>query len=224
MIEKWKVIKDYTYYEVSNFGRVKKIKSSSIFERKNKIYPYFLKPVLSNEYPAVGLSKDGKSKTKRIHRLVAEAFIINENNYKEVAHKDGDRENNKINNLYWCTAKENADDKKKHGTYIHGEKAYNAKLTKDKILSAKESLKNGVSISTISKKLNVHYSTLYRAIKGKTYKFISIIVMLSFLASCSPSLLSSFCATYIPVYTDSLDKEITDQIDDNNAVWLELCD
>jgi len=54
-------------------------------------------------YYSTKLSLGGKSNTVRVHRLVAQAFIPNENNYPEVNHKDCDRKNNDVNNLEWCT-------------------------------------------------------------------------------------------------------------------------
>lgn len=58
-------------------------------------------------YPIISLSKNGKLKTKTIHRLVAETFIPNPNNYKVINHIDCDKTNNNVNNLEWCTQKHN---------------------------------------------------------------------------------------------------------------------
>lgn len=58
-------------------------------------------------YKRVGLYKNGKSQQYLVHRLVAQAFIPNPNNYPVVHHKDGDPSNNDVSNLEWCTQKEN---------------------------------------------------------------------------------------------------------------------
>lgn len=60
-------------------------------------------------YRVVGLSTNGlgRTKTKSIHRLIAERFIPNPSNYREVDHIDGDRSNNAVSNLRWCTHKQN---------------------------------------------------------------------------------------------------------------------
>lgn len=58
-------------------------------------------------YPIIGLSKNGKSRTKTIHRLVAETFIPNPNDYRVINHIDCNKTNNNVNNLEWCTQKHN---------------------------------------------------------------------------------------------------------------------
>lgn len=94
MKEIWKEIEEYEgLYWVSNIGRVKS---------KRKI----LQPI-KGEYLKVGLSKNGIQKTLTIHRLVAQTFIKNKNNYNFVNHKDENKYNNFVNNLEWCTNKYN---------------------------------------------------------------------------------------------------------------------
>ena len=66
-------------------------------------------------YPIVGLSKNGKSKTRTIHRLVAETFIDNPNNYNVINHINCDKTNNNVNNLEWCTQQHNVRESFKNG-------------------------------------------------------------------------------------------------------------
>lgn len=58
-------------------------------------------------YLQVGLYKDGKCRKHKVHRLVAECFVDNKNNKPEVNHLDENKQNNKSENLEWCTRKEN---------------------------------------------------------------------------------------------------------------------
>lgn len=63
--------------------------------------------VNSHGYMVVSLTKNGKKKDCKLHRLLALAFIPNPNNYECVNHKDGNKLNNKLDNLEWCTKKYN---------------------------------------------------------------------------------------------------------------------
>lgn len=100
MKEEWRPIKGYEgLYEVSNMGRVKSLHASQEIILKQA--------ECTNGYMEVKLSKDGTKNMKLVHRLVAIAFIKNPNNYECVNHKDGNKKNNTVGNLEWCTVKEN---------------------------------------------------------------------------------------------------------------------
>ena len=110
--EVWKDIPEYAgYYQISNMGRVKSIShtvkanvSGGIRETSGCIKKAF---VGWHGYVWVSLCKDGHSKTFSMHRLVAIAFIDNPRNLPTVNHKDGNKENNCVENLEWCTNHEN---------------------------------------------------------------------------------------------------------------------
>lgn len=99
--EIWKEIAGYEgLYFVSNFGRVMSLKKNS---------PAILKGGWCRKYNFVILTnKNGIKKEPKVHRLVAEAFIPNPNNYPQVNHKDENPSNNHVDNLEWCTAKYNS--------------------------------------------------------------------------------------------------------------------
>lgn len=101
MSEIWKDIFGYEgLYQISSFGRVKSL--SRITPRNIKLKEKILNLYIDkNGYCTNTLSKSGLSKTKKIHRLVAESFISNPLNLPQVNHIDGNKINNYIDNLEW---------------------------------------------------------------------------------------------------------------------------
>ena len=109
--EIWKDIPEYKgFYQVSNFGRVKSLKRffkagrGRIAETKLRI----LKQADSTDgYKMVSLCINGEQFTRRVHRLVAMAFIPNPYNYPVINHKNEIRTDNRCSNLEWCTVHHN---------------------------------------------------------------------------------------------------------------------
>ena len=103
MEEIWKDVKGYEgYYQISNYGRLKSFKIDSINGKVLKLTNN------RGDYFSVILQGKGKkSRSTRIHRLVAEAFIPNPSCLPQVNHKDGNKQNNHVSNLEWCTEREN---------------------------------------------------------------------------------------------------------------------
>ena len=126
-------IEGYENYLIYEDGRV--------FSKKRNI---FLKPSPDKDgYLIVGLWKDGKEKTFRIHRLIALHYIPNPHNYPCIDHKDRNRKNNSINNLRWVT---------------HIMNNQNKGVRKD----------NKLGIKNISKCQNVGYE-FQKTVDGKTH-------------------------------------------------------
>lgn len=112
--EKWKTIPDtQKRYEVSNFGRVRSVERMIIYSTGRKHYHY--SKYIKLRFDAYGylmfnIRNKGKQQCFKVHRLVALLFIPNKYGKKEVNHKDGDKTNNRVDNLEWVTSSEN----KKH--------------------------------------------------------------------------------------------------------------
>lgn len=104
--EIWKDVVGFEgLYQVSNLGRIKSLsKNVGFYFRKEKILSNCYQ---NNGYLVVNLSKKTEVSRKSIHRLVAQAFIPNPERKAQVNHKDGNKQNNCVSNLEWCTDSEN---------------------------------------------------------------------------------------------------------------------
>ena len=144
--EIWKDIEGYEdLYQVSNLGRVRRLKF--INKTTNKYQERIVAITDNGEgYKIVSLCKNGKRKNYYIHRLIATYFIPNKENKLEINHIDGNKNNNNINNLEWCTRSENL---------IH---AYNHKLrTAPMSMLGKCGKLDGISIPVKMYDLNNHF-------------------------------------------------------------------
>lgn len=163
-------------YKVSNLGNVKMLQR--LLPDKRILKEKFLKQQIQrNGYLLVGLRKEGKQKFISVHRIVASAFIPNIENKKQVNHIDGNKLNNKVNNLEWVTASENIKHAYKTGLKhtLIGELNGNSKIKKvdvdfirknykpyDRIFSRKKLAEMfNISIATVKKILS---NDLWKAI------------------------------------------------------------
>lgn len=101
-MEIWKDVKDFEgLYQISNTGKVRSLK-------RNNTNGKILKSAFNYKgYEVVYFSKNNKKYVRKIHRLVAESFIPNLNHKEQVNHIDGNKANNNVDNLEWCTCREN---------------------------------------------------------------------------------------------------------------------
>ncbi len=153
MIEIWRDVVGFEdAYQVSNMGRVKS---------KSRV----LKPVyITGGYLAVSL---GRNKQRTIHRLVAAAFFGVSD--KMVLHKDGDRQNNIIENLYYGDAFANAADAIRHGTQVRGARQHAAKLNDDTVRFIRTSSESG---ATLARRLNVTTACISLIRQRKNWKHV----------------------------------------------------
>ncbi len=145
-MEVWKDIKGYEgRYQVSNNGRVKSLPINEKYcKRTDEI---ILKPFMCGSgYQEVILKINGQRKPKLIHRLVADAFIPNPTNKKEVNHKDGNKFNNDYTNLEWVSSSENI----RHSYDVLKNKAYSRKV----ICVETRNIYNSIKEAAISLKLH----------------------------------------------------------------------
>lgn len=163
MEEIWKDIEGYEgYYQVSNLGRVKSLRT-----KKN------LTPVSDNYgYQIVCLhSRSGTQKNHKIHRLVSFAFIPTDKKRPEVNHKNGIKTDNRVENLEWCSSSEN----KLHAfkLCLRNNKGENGshKLKNEDVFFIKYESKN-IKASELAKQFKVSNATISLIRKGINWPHI----------------------------------------------------
>ena len=166
MQEIWKDVVGWEgKYKVSNFGRVESQNYRRIKGKRNVM----AFSVNSHGYSSVNLTRNGEHHLKRVHRIVAEAFIPNPDNLPEVNHKDGDKSNNRVDNLEWTDRSRN----QKHAV-LNGlsnpsiAKIRSVPIVAIEILSGKET--RFPSIAEASRVLGLNCSSIAKCIRGERKK------------------------------------------------------
>lgn len=181
-MEFWKDIKGFEgYYQVSNLGNLKgldrhvKHNYGGYALRKSKL----LKPnIQSTGYFAAHLKMTPKYSCILVHRIVAEAFIPNPENKPQVNHINAIKTDNRVENLEWCTSKENI----KHSHIMglqssesrQGEKNNFAKLTEKEVLSIRDEYnsKDKITHQEIGLKYGVSGASISNIVLRKTWKHV----------------------------------------------------
>jgi hypothetical protein len=125
-------------------------------------------------YPMVHLWVNGKRHGKKIHSLLALAFLDpRPTPHHSVAHNDGDPENCVRSNLRWATHRENHHDRRRHGTMIEGEAVPWSKLTERKVRTARKLKERGWTIDRIARRYDVGRETIGAMLRGRSWKSVS---------------------------------------------------
>lgn len=179
MVEIWKPIKGYEgFYEVSNTGKVKSV-IRTVIDKNGRVIPLqgrILRACfVCSENLAVVLMKGNKRDPRIVARLVAEAFIPNSNKLLCVRHKDGNKLNNNVSNLEWCTRGENYKEFLKTRPKRIGENSTNHKLTyKEADFIRKNYIPKDKNFGrkALAKKFNVGSTTIYEIVNNLRWKEI----------------------------------------------------
>ena len=157
-------------YEISDEGYIITLKRDKYIKEERQTKGYKNK----KGYLEFDFRRQGGT-TKLVHRLVAEAFIPNPNDLPQINHKDGNKTNNRVDNLEWCDNSYN----QKHafenglqkGNFYHP----NSKLTYDDVMYIKKHYirnKRGSGLHSLAKKFGVCDTTIKQILRGDSYKNI----------------------------------------------------
>lgn len=168
--EEWRDVKGYEgIYRVSNAGRVMSLKPG---KRRHR---HILKPYKRPDgYLEVDLWRDGKHKTLFVHRLVAEAFLEKPSpDHDVVNHRNGNKIDDRTDNLEWVTGPENEKHAAENGLKAHGEANGNARLTRDDAVKIRKLDAAGKhSQRELGKMFGVHHSTIGDIVRRETWKHV----------------------------------------------------
>lgn len=156
MKEIWKPVFQGVY-EVSNFGRVRRWENGRV-----------LKPDIAMGYEQVTLSFRACPRRRKVHALVAEAFIGPRSRGHEVNHLDSNRRNNRLTNLEYTTKKGNARHAVENGRYRRGSTQWKARLTEREVAQIKKRYVKGNG-AALGREYGVDRATINHIVRGRTW-------------------------------------------------------
>lgn len=177
-MEVWKDIEGFEgVYQVSSFGRIKSMGRVIDRDKMGKlvIFEKILNPHIDQVgYPRLYLYKKNFKRRESVHRLVAFAFIPNTDNKPHINHINGEKTDNRVENLEWCTQKENV----RHGfkiglsCAIRGQDVVTAKIKNSDVPVIKKMRSEGAFYHVIAKKFNVSVSCIRWIVSGINWAHI----------------------------------------------------
>jgi hypothetical protein len=163
----WRACHGHQNYLVSNDGRVRRV----LRDKRQRCGDFgrILKPSAAHGYLHVILVNRGQRFSRSVHRLVAIAFLGEPPSPQhQVAHCDGNRQNNHVQNLRWALPSENNADRLRHGT-LHI-KTWNSKLTVSDIARIRELALHRVAQRQIAREYGVQSSHINKVVRGLKWR------------------------------------------------------
>lgn len=178
--EEWRAAPGFVgFYEVSSYGRVRRIIGFASPDGRNYVASEFLpmRFYLDNRwgYPTIRLSlRKGGGRTALVHRLVCIAFHGPPPfPGAQVAHGDGSKDNNHVTNLRWATPKENSSDKLLHGTDGRGNRAPSGKLIDTQVREIRAKYRAGYgNAASLAREFGVTNSQILNIVNWRQWQHI----------------------------------------------------
>lgn len=161
MNEEWAIIPSAPRYSASTLGRIRR----EVPYRGNHLRRVLAPQDTGNGYLSVNIHQQ----SRYVHRLVCEAFRgVQPKECPQVSHLDGDRTNNRPDNLVWASPLENEAQKTEHGTRKVGSAVANSKLTEADVVAIREAVAKGtLPKARIAREFNIH-PTMVKRIADRT--------------------------------------------------------
>ena len=159
----WMVIPEFPDYKINTSGDVWSVKSKKILN----------KPTTQKGYVRYTLYKNKKPFSKSAHSLVLSVFVGNRPAGMQIAHLDGNPENNSLENLVYCTASENEAHKENHGTKAKHENHGSAKLCLKDVAHIRRTYKcrdKNYGSAALAKKYGVTRASINSVVRGETWR------------------------------------------------------
>ena len=176
--ERWKTVKGFADYEISDYGRVRsKARIIGIPQRDGSIAYHRRKERIlkaSGVYPHVTLCYEGTKTILLIHRLVAIAFLPKPKKGNDwVLHQDDNPQNSHYSNLRWGTVQDNSDDKLARNRQVKGEQQHSARLTADRVKEIARAIIQGKQRTAIAHHFDIDPTTVGDIKAGRTWKHVT---------------------------------------------------
>jgi hypothetical protein len=169
----WRSAKGYEgWYDVSSDGLVRR--SPDAPPRKATYPGRILNPDCATGYNRVYLQVNGKVCRELVHRLVAMAFLPTVASGRHVNHMDGNKLNNRVDNLEWATPRENTRHAWRTGlcTPVQGERSGNSKLCDNDVYIIRCAARHGIPLSMIASRYGVTYQLIYQIATFKIWRHL----------------------------------------------------
>lgn len=160
-------------YEVSSLGRVRRALTASAPSHRTAPGRIMRPIVKSTGYLCVSLHRNNSRRQATVHALVCAAFHgAPKEAGMQVGHEDGNPRNNAVGNLRWVTAKQNAEDRNRHGRTVRGEAVNTSRFTADDVLSMRTRAEAGESFSAIARDYDARGTTISSICARRSWKHL----------------------------------------------------
>ena len=159
-MERWLPVTGFDY-EVSDRGRVRNLRGHILAQFPDK-----------QGYLQVWLSRNGKATSRRVHRLVGEAFLGPLPPAMQTRHGPAGIRANGVADLRYGTPRENAEDKQRDGAQVRGSAVPTAKLSEDIVRHCRARRAAGVTWQSLADEFGVSRRAMFFAVSGRTWKHV----------------------------------------------------